>query len=238
MRRLIAVFAAAAAVVALLGATPNSILDSYRLAVALRKIPANMEFMYTVTRSGPARIVTEQHRVYWTSSGEERNDTISVNGTLVIPARSRMLHRTVWPYDAGQFAVTTDEYDATPAGMAIVSGRKTYAFALARIAPADFMFKSLYVDAKTKLPVRQTFAVAGQDCEGSGSIDFTAFGPYWLPTFVSVVCTQAGSGATPPPVFKESIRFTSFQFPSVIPSDVFSAGAASASSGDSVTGGP
>ncbi len=237
MRNLITVAAAAAALV-LLAATPTTILDSYRLAIAARKIPANMEFVYTVTRSGPARIVTEQHRVYWTSSGEERNDTIAVNGTPVIPARSHMLHRTIWPYDAGQFSVSADDYDATPAGMAIISGRKTYAFALARNAPADFMLKSLYVDAKTRLPVRQTFAVAGQDCQGSGSIDFTAFGSYWLPSFISVVCTQVGSGASPPPVFKESIRFTSFQFPSAIPSDVFSAGATTSSSGDSLSGGP
>ncbi len=237
MRRPLTVLAAAVVLV-LLAATPKSILDSYRLAIASRKIPANMEFDYTVTKSGPARIVTEQHRVYWTSSGEERNDTISVNGTPVIPARSQMLHRTVWPYDAGQFAVTAEDYDATPAGMAIIASRRTYAFALARNTPADFMLKSLYVDAKTKLPIRETFAVAGQDCEGSGSIDFTAFGAYWLPSFVSVACTQTGSGASPPPVFKESIRFSGFQFPSAIPSDVFSAGASTTSSGDSVTGGP
>jgi len=237
MRRLLTLLVAAAVLV-LLAATPKSILDSYRLAIASRKIPANMEFDYTVTKSGPARIVTEQHRVYWTSSGEERNDAISVNGTPVIPARSQMLHRTVWPYDAGQFAVTAEDYDATPAGMAIIAGRRTYAFALARNVPADFMLKSLYVDAKTKMPLRETFAVAGQDCEGSGSIDFTAFGAYWLPSFVSVVCTQTGSGASPPPVFKESIRFSGFQFPSAIPSDIFSAGASTTSSGDSVTGGP
>ncbi len=238
MGRAVTVLAAAAAVLVLLGATPKSILDSYRLAIASRKIPANMEFEYTVTRSGPDRIVTELHRVYWRSSGEERNDTIAVNGSPVIPARSQLLHRTVWPYDAGQFAVTAEDYAATPAGMAIIAGRRTYAFALTRNTPADFMLKSLYVDAKTKLPMRQTFAVAGQDCEGSGSIDFTAFGAYWLPSFVSVVCTQTGSGASPPPVFKESIRFGGFQFPSVIPSDVFSAGTATSSSGDSVTGGP
>ena len=141
MRRPLTVLAAAVVLV-LLAATPKSILDSYRLAIASRKIPANMEFDYTVTKSGPARIVTEQHRVYWTSSGEERNDTISVNGTPVIPARSQMLHRTVWPYDAGQFAVTAEDYDATPAGMAIIASRRTYAFALARNTPADFMLKS------------------------------------------------------------------------------------------------
>lgn len=236
-RSVVAALAAVASFVVLAAAAP-SILDSYRAALASRKIPANMEFIYTVTRSGPNHIVTEQHRVYWTNSGEERNDTIAVNGTPVIPARSQMLHRPVWPYDAGQFAVSVDDYAATPAGIALVSGRKAYAFALSRNAPADFMLKSLYVDAKTRLPLRQTFAVAGGDCEGAGAIDFMAFGSYWLPNFISVVCTQTASGATPAPVFKESIRFTSYQFPNVIPADVFGPGALTPSPTDFSTGGP
>ncbi|HXW51332.1 MAG TPA: hypothetical protein VEJ41_05020 [Candidatus Acidoferrales bacterium] len=205
----------------LIGASAGPSLDSYRTALAARKIPTFMEFSYTVTRSGPDRIVTEQHRVYWSSAGEERNDTIAVNGTPVVPAPSQTIHRAPWPYDPQQFAVSADDYDATPAGIAIVSGRRAYAFALARGSPADFMQKSIYVDVKTHLPLRQTFAVAGEDCEGAGSIDFGPFSGYWLPSFVSVTCTQAASGASPPPIFKESIRFTGYQFPSVIPPDVF-----------------
>jgi hypothetical protein len=206
-------------------ASPTPTLDAYRTALAAQKLPAYMEFTYTVTRSGPARIVTEQHRVYWAATGEERNDTIAVNGAAVVPAPSRLLHRSVWPYDPAQFAVSADDYDATPAGIAVVAGRKAYAFALARISSADFMQKSIYVDVKTHLPVRQTFAVAGADCEGSGSIDFGPVGSYWLPNFVSVVCTASGTSASPPPVFKESIRFTSYQFPALIPADIFGAGA-------------
>jgi hypothetical protein len=217
---------AAVAAGALLGATGAPTLDAYRTALAAQKLPAYMEFTYTVTRSGPARIITEQHRVYWANTGEERNDTIAVNGTPVVPAPSQLLRRSIWPYDPAQFAVSGDDYDATPAGMAIVAGRKTYAFALARSTPADFMQKSIYVDVKTHLPVRQTFAVAGADCDGSGSIDFGPSGGYWLPNFVSVVCTQSGAGASPAPVFKESIRFTSYQFPALIPQDIFGAGAA------------
>ncbi len=225
MRKLQALLLVAAAS-AMLAASPLT-LDAYRVALADRKVPAFMEFTYTVTRSGPARIVTEQHRVYWTGAGEERNDTIAVNGTPVVPAPSQLLHRSVWPYDPAQFAVSADDYDATPAGVAIVSGHKAYAFALARSSPADFMQKSIYIDAKTHLPLRQTFAVAGADCEGTGTIDFGSFGGYWLPSFVSVTCTQVGSTASPPPVFKESIRFTSYQFPRAIPADIFGSGAAS-----------
>jgi hypothetical protein len=221
VRRTIAAALLVAATIALLAAAPETIFGSYRSALLARKTPVNMEFEYTVTRSGPNRIVTERHRVYWTATGVERNDTLEVNGTPVVPAISRMLHRATWPYDVGQFAVSTDEYDVVPAGVAIVTGRKAYVFGVTRSAPADFMLKALYVDVKSRLPLRQTFSVAGAGCQGSGSIDFAPTSGYWLPNFVSVVCTAPQQGETPPDVFKESIRFSGYTFPAAIPPDVF-----------------
>ena len=209
------------AAIAVLAAAPDTIFDSYRTALLARKSPANMEFEYTVTRSGPNRIVTEQHRVYWTATGLERNDTIEINGTPVVPAISHMLHRATWPYDIGQFAVSTDEYDLTPAGLATVAGRKAYVFVVARSAPANFMVKSLSIDAKTRMPLRETFSVAGTDCQGSGLIDFAPTSGYWLPSFVSVVCTGTPSADEPARVFKESIRFSGYRFPTALPPDIF-----------------
>lgn len=207
----------------LVAAAPTSVLDAYRLAMASRKTPTTMVFEYTVTRSGPNRIVTEQHRVYWKDTGEERNDTIGVNGTPVVPATSQVVHRTIWPYDPNRFLVSADSYDATPAGATVIAGRKAYAFALTKSAPSDFILKALFVDAKTHLPLRETFAVAGEDCDGSGLIEFASAGGYWLPIFTSVACTETGSSITPAPVFKESIRFGNYRFPKVIPPDVFGA---------------
>ncbi|MBV8165002.1 MAG: hypothetical protein JOZ91_12135 [Candidatus Eremiobacteraeota bacterium] len=199
----------------------STIFDSYRTALASRKTPADMEFLYTVTRSGPQRIVTEQHRVYWTASGLERNDTISINGTDLVPPHSRMLHRTEWPYDPGQFEVSSDDYSAVVTGVSVIANRKAYVLKLARSAQADFMVTSLYIDAKTRLPLRQAFKVAGADCQGDGSIDFLPVGIYWLPSFVSVICTGTAQGATGAPVFKEAIRFSGYSFPAAIPPDVF-----------------
>lgn len=198
-----------------------AVFDSYRVAMAARKTPDNMEFLYTVTRSGPQRIVTEQHRVYWTASGLERNDTISVNGTDLVPPRSLMLHRSDWPYDPGQFEVSPDDYSAALAGVTVLANRKAYVLKLVRSAQADFTVTTLYVDAKTRLPLRQDFVVTGADCQGSGGIEFLPAGGYWLPSFVSVVCTGAAQGAVAAPVFKEAIRFSNYSFPAAIPPDVF-----------------
>jgi hypothetical protein len=213
-----------AAAFGVMGATPPpTIFDSYHVALAARKTPANMEFDYTVTRSSPDRIVTEQHRVYWSASGVERNDTIAINGTNLVPPRSRLLHRSDWPYDVGQFVASGDDYNATVEGVATVANRKAYVLRLARAAQADFMLTGLYVDAATRLPLRQTFDVTGADCQGSGSIDFLPAGEYWLPSFVSVVCTGTAAAGSPAPIFKEAIRFSGYHFPAAIPSDVFGA---------------
>jgi hypothetical protein len=198
-----------------------TIFDSYRTAMATRNMPANMEFMYTVTRSGPQRIMTEQHRVYWTATGLERNDTISVNGTNLVPPRSQMLHRSVWPYDPGQFEVSPDDYTAVVTGVTSIANHKAYVLKLTRSAQADFVVTALFVDAKTRLPLRQAFTVTGADCQGSGSIDFLPSDVYWLPSFVSVICTGTAQAAAPPPVFKEAIRFSGYRFPAAIPPDVF-----------------
>jgi hypothetical protein len=215
---------AIAAGLALTGALPawgaaETILDKYRAALAAHPLPPYMEFGYVVTRSGPGRIVTEQHRVYWANDGNERNDTLSVNGTPLVPPASRIVHRITWPYDPAQFAVGADEYQATPAGVSLVNGRKAYAFILTKNAASDFMLKSLYVDVRTHLPLRETFAVTGDTCAGSGSIEFSGNGRYWLPSFVAVICTVPDT--TPPSVYKESIRFTGYSFPKTIPPDVF-----------------
>jgi hypothetical protein len=234
--------AAVAALVALvvLAAAPqtSTIFDSYRVALAARKSPANMEFEYTVTRSGPNRIITEEHRVYWTAQGIERNDTIAVNGTPLVPPRSRLLHRVAWPYDVGQFAVTTDEYDVSRPIIGSVAGRKAYVFTLNRPTQADFMITSLYVDASSRLPLRETFVVAGSNCQGSGSIDFLPTGANWLPIFVSVVCSGAAQGASPAPIYKEAIRFSNYRFPVTIPPDVFGQTPSSPASGEPVPPGP
>ncbi|MDQ6779962.1 MAG: hypothetical protein M3Z37_02240 [Candidatus Eremiobacteraeota bacterium] len=207
----------------LLAATPSplNVLDDYHSAVAKLPHPAFVQFTYTHTRSGPNRIVTEEHRVYRTLEGEERNDTVTVNGSPIVPARSVILHRPVWPYDVAQFAPTPDDYDVSLGGAASLAGRKALHLALLRKMSADFALKDIYLDARRSLPLRETFTVTGGDCAGDGLINFGPAAAYWLPTSVQVTCTaQSPTGNS---VYKESIRFTSYGFPRSIPADVFNA---------------
>ena len=205
----------------LLGAAPVDRLAAYRAALDSLPRPAYVEYDYIETRSGPDHVITEQHRVYRTQTGQERNDTVMINGTPVVPAISRILHRDSWPYDVTQFAVSSDDYDISPAGMALVSGRKAYSFHATRHQDSGFRITGLYLDLRRLLPVRETFDVTGAGCAGSGLIDFAAASRYWLPTAVQVNCTAVTAAG--PSIFKESIRFANYGFPNAIPADIFTA---------------
>ena len=211
----------ALALLLLSAAAPLDRIAAYHNALAALPRPSYVEYDYVQTRSGPDHVVTEQHRVYRTQSGQERNDTIMVNGTPVVPAISRILRRDSWPYDIAQFALSSDDYDIVPAGIALVSGRKAYSFRTTRHEDSGFRITGLYLDPRRSLPVRETFAVAGASCAGTGVIDFAPASRYWLPTAVQVNCTAATANG--PAVFKESIRFANYGFPNVIPADVFTA---------------
>ncbi len=207
---------------------PPDALSDYRFALSRLPRPQNMVFRYAQTRSGPTRVVTEQHLVYFNSRGPERNETTSFNGVSIVPVIVRIFSRAPWPYWADRFAASGEVYNADFNGLGIVSRRHVYSFRLSRPTPADFTLTGLEIDSVRYLPVRETFDVKTPGCSGAGWISFTAAARYWLPEAVSVDCTPPGGGAQPaasagggPIKFRESLRFFGWQFPAIIPAQVF-----------------
>jgi hypothetical protein len=218
-------FAAAALALALLPAaaaaqtqsSPDAALARYRAALDALPLLGNMVFRYSENRSGPTRVLEEEHRVYRRADGEERNETVMVNGAQVVPAIVRYLHKPVWPYDVRQFAVDGGSYNIVSLGRTVVAGKRVVGFSTVRATTGDFAITALYLDPTRYLPLRETFAVAGGGCSGNGSIDFAPFGSAWLPTAVSVNCSVAQDATS----FKESIVFADYAFVAVLPPDVF-----------------
>lgn len=188
-------------------------------AAALDKLPpmGNVVFTYSETRTGPTRTLVEDHRVYRSADGNERNETTAVNGTPVTPVIVRIATKPVWPYDVRRFAVGPDAYNILPLGLSKVAGKRVTTFSTVRTSAGDFSITGLYLDPVRFLPVRETFQVAGSGCTGNGSIDFGQVGARWLASAATVTCAIGQGGAT----FKESIRFSSYQFLKVLPPDIF-----------------
>jgi len=194
------------------------LLERYRAAIAALPKPANMVFTYTEMRADPQRIVTSSHRVYRNQTGEQRNDTIEVNGIPVRPPRTQTYQRAQWPYYADAFAVSSADYDTNFTGVATIDGRRTQSYAVKRLASAPFSITELDLDPASALPVRERFVATTGNCDGRGSIDFAPSGSYWLPTTVSVECSPSGASAGAG--YKNTIRFADYRFPVTIPADV------------------
>jgi hypothetical protein len=194
-------------------------LGAYR--TALNSLPplGNLVFQYTEVRSGPARALSEEHRVYRSAGGSERNETIVVNGMPVVPALVRFSASDAWPYDVRRFVVDETEYNVMYLGATTVAGKRVIGFSTVRATPGDFAITGLYLDPVRHLPVRVTFDTGGGGCRGQGAIDFAPIDSRWLPVAVNVSCTVAPGGET----FRETIKFSAYQFPQVIPADVFGA---------------
>ena len=177
-----------------------------------------MIFTYTESRGGPNRIVTGVHRVYRDASGFQRNETLEINGSTLRPPRVLTFQRASWPYHADQFAVDAADYEAAFAGVATVDGRRAYIYSVKRVSSAPFQITELALDPSAGLPLRERYSVTGGGCAARGQVDFGPAGSYWLPTSISAQCDAADpSGSSQ---YKDTIRFTGYQFPAAIPSDV------------------
>jgi len=195
----------------------DALLARYRAELGLLPPLRDVVFQYTESRTGPARTLVEEHRVYRRTDGAERNETIAVNGAQVVPAIVRYAQKPAWPYDVRAFAVTAAEYDVLPLGASVVNGKQAFGYSAVRTTVGDFSVTRLYLDFERALPLRETFTVSGGGCAGTGSIDFGASAGAWLPVVTKVSCTVADTGAT----FKETITFHDFAFPPALPPDVF-----------------
>ena len=204
----------------------DTLYARYKIAIQTMKQPANMVVEYTQTRSGPLRVVTENHRLYRDAAGHERNETTAINGVPAVPARVSIYTRVTWTYSADKFFVDPDSYQVAPRGAVDVNGRKGYAYAVVMKQATAFAVTDLEIDARTALPLREHFVAGTPTCSATGSIEFGPASGFWLPKIVSVTCAVVSSPdaavLTPPAAsYRDTIRFSSYSFPAAIPAQVF-----------------
>jgi hypothetical protein len=204
----------------------DALYARYKIAIQTMKQPANMVVEYTQTRSGPLRVVTENHRLYRDAAGHERNETTAINGVPAVPAHVSMYTRATWAYSADKFFVDSDSYQVAPHGPVDVGGRKGYAFAVVMKEATAFAVTDLEIDARSALPLLERFVAGTPTCSATGSIEFGPAGGYWLPKIVSVTCavvTSPDAAVLTPPAasYRDTIRFSSYSFPAAIPAQVF-----------------
>lgn len=204
----------------------DALVARYQRAIQVLKQPANMVVEYTQTRSGPTRVVTENHRIYRDADGHERNETTAINGLRVPRARVSIYTRLSWAYSPDKFFVDPESYQIALRGAVNVDGRKGFSYAVVMKDAGAFAVTDLELDARTAMPLRERFVATSSTCAGTGSIDFGPSGGYWLPKVVSVTCPLLASPETADLIpagasYRDTIRFSSYSFPDAIPAQVF-----------------
>jgi hypothetical protein len=189
----------------------------YRAALAALPAMGNVVFDYVETRSGPARALTEAHRVYRDAAGDERDETTAVDGVAVIPPIVKFSSSPDWAYDPHGFAADADDYQTMALGASSLYGKRVLRFSAVRTTAGDFALTMLFLDPVSALPVREEFTAAGGGCSGSGWIEFGKVDRRLMPTVVTVTCADTATGQS----FKQTIRFTGYRFVRTLPPQAF-----------------
>lgn len=206
----------AVALLAALGPPLDSqiVLDRYDAALAMLAPPKAMIFTYSVSQAGPTNI-EQRHRIY-RSGVDVRDETIAINGS---PLRRKMVRigRRPDPYSVEELAPRSASYEMVFLDTVRDGDHLDYVYQTQPLvrSPSGFVVDQLTVDGASFLPRVIAFHTTGATASGTGRIEFTSVGGYWVPQVVSVSAVVGGS------VARERIVFGDYRFPPALPRSTF-----------------
>jgi hypothetical protein len=208
------------AVAALVGALQSPldsqvVLDRYNAALANLTPPKAVIFSYSVSQAGPTDL-EQRHRVY-RSGIDVRDEIVEVNG-LPLKRRIVRVRRRSDPYAISALAPRAEEYEllfvrAQPDGARFDYIYRTFPL---RASAAGFVIDRVVIDGRSYLPRTIDFHTSnGAGSSGTGTVTFSRFGGYWMPTLATVSAVVAGT------VARERIVFGDYDFPPALPRSTF-----------------
>jgi len=212
--------AGALAVCALLGATSNHldsqyVLQRYAQAIGAVPVPKAVVYSYTVSQVGPNNI--EQHHRIYRSGQDVRDETLSVDG-IALSRKMVRFSRHADRYAVDRFAPHTDAYELLFLGTAKDGRHFDYIYEATPIThPPGAAIDRLTIDGTSFLPRVVHFRSSGLEVNGSGEIEFGAFGKYWMPVMASATARVKGKLA------HELITWSEYRFPESLPPSTFQA---------------
>lgn len=208
--------AAAALAVALQSPIDSQlVLDRYSAALTNVLVPKAVIFSYSVSQAGPTDL-EQRHRVY-RSGIEVRDETVEVNG-LPLKRRVVRVRRRNDPYAISALAPRADEYELLFVRAQRDGSRFDYIY---RTLPLHantegFVVDRVIIDGRTYLPRAIDFHTSNDTgSSGTGTVDFSRFGAYWMPSLATVSAVVDGT------IARERIAFSDYDFPPALPRSTF-----------------
>ncbi len=190
---------------------PEAVLARYRAALASLREPRVFAVEYTMVQTG-TRTLEQSHRIF-RSGGDERDETLAVNGTRSTEPVIRVFRGRPYRYRVSALAPREGAYDFTFAGPHRDGHHVDYVFRLTpKSAPAGFGFTQVTIDGVTFLPSAVSFAAQHG---GRGTVTFHKSGPWWV-AGAAAASARVGGGLA-----HEQIAFSRWRFPASLPASTF-----------------
>ena len=176
-------------------------------------MPRVVVYSYTISQVGPSNV--EQHHRIYRSGAAVRDETLSVDGMALSRKIVRISNR-VDRYTVDRFAPKTDAYELLFLGTAKDGHHFDYVYEATPLNPsAATWIDRVTIDGVNFLPRAVHFHSSALGVEGTGDIEFAAFGRYWMPVIADAQARIRGKLA------RERIVWTDYRFPESLPTSTF-----------------
>jgi hypothetical protein len=191
---------------------PSAVLAKYRAALAQLKEPRVFAFDYTLQQTG-TRTLEQTHRVF-RSGGDERDETMAVNGNRSRKPVVRVFHGRPYRYTVAALAPKPAVYAFVYAGPHRDGKHLDYVFTLLpKAKPPPLAFTQVAIDGVTFLP--RTVAFAARAHAAAGSVSFVKNDRYWVAVAANAQANVQGG------VAREQLAFAHWRFPKALPRSTF-----------------
>jgi hypothetical protein len=191
---------------------PDAVLAKYQAALAAVKDPRVFTVEYSLEQTG-TRVLDQRHRIF-RSGGNERDETLAVNGKASSTPVVRIFRGRPYRYAVSRLAPRPAAYDFAYLGPHKAGKHVDYVFRLTPKNPSHaFALTDVTIDGVTFLPSSVAFAT-GQHA-GTGSVTFTKSERWW------VASGATASARVPGGLARERLTFSRWRFPPALPSSTF-----------------
>lgn len=207
-----------AALTALLGASgahldSQNVLQRYAAAVAITAAPKIVVYSYTVSQVGPSNI--EQHHRIYRSGLDVRDETLSIDGITLLRKAVRFSQHEE-RYSFAHFAPSAAAYELLFLDTVKDRHHLDYVYETTPLTGSGSVWiDRLTIDGISFLPRFVHFHSSALGIEGSGEVQFGAFGRYWMPISADASARIGGKLA------RERIDWSDYRFPQSLPPSTF-----------------
>ena len=192
---------------------PAAVVAKYAAALAALKEPRVFAVEYTLEQTG-TRTLDQTHRIF-RSGGDERDETLAVNGNRSVRPVVRIFRKRPYRYAVRALAPKPAVYAFAYAGPHRDGKHVDYVFDLMpKGARGAITFTRVTIDGVTFLPSTVAFATNAHG--GKGTVTFKKSSTWW------VAAGATASARVPGGVAHERLSFLRWRFPPSLPPSTFS----------------